>query len=145
MKTFPLVMMVLLAGVLFNACSSATERVASNSVPVQVPVEPAAIEPASSPNLTFIKDRSQVCMVTDKYLGRPQIPVVVEGSTYYGCCEMCKGRLTSEPATRWALDPLSGKSVDKAKAIIGSDRSGSILYFESADNFSAYARQQKGG
>jgi hypothetical protein len=26
-------------------------------------------------------------------MGTPQIPVSVEGCTYFGCCDMCKGKL----------------------------------------------------
>jgi len=36
---------------------------------------------------------SEVCMVNDRVMGKPQIPVEVEGKTYYGCCEGCKSRL----------------------------------------------------
>jgi YHS domain-containing protein len=38
-----------------------------------------------------------------------------------------------------ATDPVSGKSVDKASAVIGRDDSGAVVYFESEKNFVAYA------
>ena len=34
-------------------------------------------------------ERSQVCFINDRYMGKPQIPVSVEGKTYYGCCQGC--------------------------------------------------------
>jgi hypothetical protein len=42
---------------------------------------------------------------------------------------MCKGRLAQDPAVRSATDPISGKPVDKAKAVIRRDarREGLLL------------------
>ncbi|WP_246054093.1 MULTISPECIES: hypothetical protein [Antarcticibacterium] len=37
-----------------------------------------------------------VCMVNNAYMGKSQMPVPVNGKTYYGCCEMCVGKLTNE-------------------------------------------------
>lgn len=82
---------------------------------------------------------SKVCMVNNAYMGREQIPVQVQGKTYFGCCEMCEGRLAKDPSSRMATDPVSGKTVDKASAVIGKDESGAVLYFENEKNFVAYA------
>jgi YHS domain-containing protein len=84
-------------------------------------------------------------MVNNQFMGRPQIPVSVNGSTYYGCCEMCRGRLTKDPSARTAIDPVSGRSVDKASAIIGKAASGAAFYFESEQTFAAYAPAKHGG
>ncbi len=70
-------------------------------------------------------------MVTNQYMGRAQIPVAVENRTYYGCCPMCKDRLSNEPATRTARDPVTGENVDKASAVIVKAADGSLLYFAS--------------
>jgi YHS domain-containing protein len=80
----------------------------------------------------------RVCMVNDTSHAQPQIPVVVDGKTYFGCCEMCKGRLASDPQSRTAVDPTSGKTVDKATAVIGATPQGKVMYFESAASFDAY-------
>lgn len=77
-------------------------------------------------------------MVNDQFMGRPQIPVEVEGRTYFGCCAMCKERLNKEPAVRTARDPVSGEEVDKAKAIIVQDASGKVLYFASEATLGRY-------
>lgn len=77
-------------------------------------------------------------MVTDQYMGRPQIPVEVEGRTYFGCCPMCKDRLNNEPAIRTARDPVSGEQVDKAKALVVKDASGKLMYFASEDTLRRY-------
>ena len=73
-------------------------------------------------------------------MGQPQIPIEVEGATYFGCCEMCKTKLANDPSSRTAIDPVSGASVDKAKAIMGKTQTGAIHYFESAENLASYAR-----
>jgi YHS domain-containing protein len=108
--------------------------------PVPPPSAPPAVAAAPAA-VTLVEDRSLVCMVNNQFMGRPQIPIEVEGRTYYGCCEMCKGRLGNDPAARMATDPVSQKQVDKATAIIGKTSDGATLYFESDRTFAVYARQ----
>ncbi|HSK04679.1 MAG TPA: hypothetical protein VK932_25690 [Kofleriaceae bacterium] len=91
--------------------------------------------------LTRVTDSSLVCMVNDQYMGRPQIPTVVEGRTYYGCCAMCKEKLEKQPEARIARDPVSGEEVDKSKAVIAQDSTGKALYFASEDTLRRYGRQ----
>jgi YHS domain-containing protein len=86
---------------------------------------------------------SQVCMVNDRFMSVEQIPVEVEGKTYYGCCAMCKERLARDKAAREAKDPVSGATVDKAKAVMGRLPSGEIVYFENARNLERYNQSQK--
>jgi YHS domain-containing protein len=93
---------------------------------------------AAAGELTLVADSSQVCMVNNQFMGREQIPVQVDGKTYFGCCEMCKGRLANDPASRSAKDPVSGKLVDKAGAVIAKRASGEVVYFESQDTFKRY-------
>jgi YHS domain-containing protein len=90
--------------------------------------------------LTRVADPSQVCMVNDQYMGRPQIPTVVEGRTYYGCCAMCKEKLEKQREARIARDPVSGEEVDKATAVIAQDTTGKALYFASEDTLRRYGR-----
>lgn len=77
-------------------------------------------------------------MVTDQYMGKAQIPVEIEGRTYFGCCPMCKDRLNKEPAVRTALDPVTGETVDKATAVIVHDATGKLLYFASEATLQRY-------
>lgn len=79
-----------------------------------------------------------VCMVNNAAFDKPQIPVEVGGKTYYGCCPMCKERLAKDASARTATDPVSGKSVDKAEAIIGKAPDGSVYYFENEGNMKQY-------
>jgi YHS domain-containing protein len=80
-----------------------------------------------------------VCMINNKFLDKPQIPVTVGGKTYYGCCPMCKAKLEKSAAARTAVDPVSGKQVDKASAVIGAAPDGTVHYFESEANLSAFS------
>jgi YHS domain-containing protein len=83
----------------------------------------------------------QVCMVNDAFMGKKQIPIPVQGKTYYGCCRMCVSTLTNDASERQAIDPVSRHSVDKATAIIGALPDGNVFYFESEENLRAYVRQ----
>ena len=84
-----------------------------------------------------------VCMVNNQYFGKDQIPVEVNGKTYYGCCEMCKERLAKDAAARTATDPLTGKPVDKATAVIAAMPDGKVLYFESQETYEKYSGGEK--
>lgn len=85
-------------------------------------------------------ESKRVCMVNDTVFPRDQIPVDVDGKTYFGCCEMCKGRLAKDASVRSATDPVTGKSVDKATAIIGAGPDGKVQYFESEETFSRFGK-----
>jgi YHS domain-containing protein len=80
-----------------------------------------------------------VCMMNNKVFDKPQIAIEVEGKTYYGCCPMCADKLKNDAALRSATDPVSGKTVDKASAVIGADPHGMTYYFENEENFHKYA------
>lgn len=77
-------------------------------------------------------------MVNDQFMGRTQIPVLVDGRTYYGCCAACKDKLEKQPSVRTARDPVTGEDVDKAKAVIVQDASGKVLYFASEATLRRY-------
>lgn len=80
-----------------------------------------------------------VCMMNNRVFDAPQMAIEVEGKTYYGCCPMCKEILGKDASKRSATDPVSGKPVDKATAIIGADPHGMVYYFENEENFKKYA------
>ena len=84
----------------------------------------------------------RVCMMNNTLFDKDQIPVAVEGRTYFGCCEMCKARLAEDPTMRQATDPVTGKPVDKAKAVIGAKPDGKVLYFENEKNFAEYQKRK---
>jgi len=87
---------------------------------------------------------SQVCMVNNKYMDKDQIPVPINGKTYYGCCPGCVANLKEDTTYRFATDPETGERVDKASAVIivkpGSKDA--VLYFKSESNAKKYIQKQ---
>jgi len=79
-----------------------------------------------------------VCMVNNQRYDKEQIAIEVEKATYYGCCDMCKEKLRNDPKSRFAVDPVSGKKVNKAKAVIGASSDGKVYYFESVANMKKF-------
>ncbi len=86
---------------------------------------------------------NMVCMVNNASMAKEQIPVEVGGKTYYGCCAMCKERLAKDASSRVAIDPVTGKSVDKAAAVIGALPDGKVLYFENEKNLARYNKGER--
>ncbi len=107
-----------------------------------LPAEPALKASASAatnqPALVRVADPSSVCMVNDQYMETPQIPVIVGGKTYFGCCQMCEAKLKNNAAVRSAVDPTSLRAVDKATAVIGRDASGKVFYFENEQTLAKF-------
>jgi YHS domain-containing protein len=141
---------IVIAACLFGsvvACQAQGTRVSGpvHAAPTTAATTQAApVEGAgASDALALVTDRSLVCMVNNQFMGRPQIPVTVDSRVYYGCCEMCKGRLTNDAGARSATDPISGRAIDKAVAVIGRTETGSTLYFENQANFAAYAKRPR--
>lgn len=104
---------------------------ASASLPV---IDPAAFLAVGVQRV----EPKKVCMINERVFANDQIPVKVAGKTYYGCCEMCKTTLAQNESKRTAIDPVSKRKVDKALAVIGSDRQGRVYYFESEANLLAF-------
>ena len=101
----------------------------------------SAVQPAQSPaGLTRIVDPSLVCMVNNRFMDSPQIPVPVNGKTYYGCCAGCKAKLANDPSARTAVDPVTQRPVDKALAVLAKTNTGAVLYFESEQNLASYSQ-----
>lgn len=82
----------------------------------------------------------KVCMITNMVFPSPQIPVKIGTKTYYGCCENCQHTLNNDPKSREAIDPVSGKKVDKALAVIGADTTGKVYYFQSLENLKKFKK-----
>ena len=100
------------------------------------------VKDAVKPNgkLTRVETKT-VCMINEHAMGKEQIPIEIEGRTYYGCCEMCKKALAADAAKRVAVDPVSGKQVDKATAVIASQEDGRVFYFENEANLAKHNKQ----
>ena len=107
------------------------------ALPVQAAESPAA-ENVTDPAPLRVVEAQYVCMVNDAVFAKAQIPVEVDGRTYYGCCEMCKSRLQEDAAIRTATDPVSGAQVDKATAVIATAPDGTVYYFETEDTLGQF-------
>lgn len=137
-----LIMTFLAAGCAERAPATSSQPVTTASAAKNSPAATAAasMSAATVGSLTVVADRSLVCMVNNQFMGSVQIPVEVDGRTYYGCCDMCKGRLEQDVAARTATDPVSKRPVDKSLAVIARNDRGAVLYFESEENLAAYTR-----
>lgn len=90
-------------------------------------------------------ETNNVCMVNNSFMGREQIPVEFEGKTYYGCCQGCVAAIQNKRSVRYAVDPATGKEVDKAKAyiVIKDDGSRKVSYFESESSYKRYLKERQ--
>ncbi len=77
----------------------------------------------------------QVCMRTNRFMGKAQPSTDVEGRAYFGCCAGCTRHLGEHAAARTAKDPVTGQTVDKAAAVIGARPDGTVVYFASEETF----------
>ena len=113
------------------ACSSGGEKKANNNTMPTVKFSDTTITKLAN---------NQVCMVNNRFLNSNQIPVPINGKTYYGCCEGCVKVLKEDPASHITYDLLSNEEVDKAIAfIIGKPGSfQDVLYFKSEENATVY-------
>ena len=99
----------------------------------------AAANSATAAEVSLVKvDPKYVCMPNNRVFKKEQLSTEIEGKTYYGCCKMCINALNSDPQQRFAVDPVSGKEIDKAEAIIGAAPDNSIYYFETEENLESF-------
>ena len=99
----------------------------------------AATDTDSSAQIALVRvDPKYVCMPNNRVFKKEQLSTEIEGKTYYGCCKMCINALNSDPQQRMAVDPVSGKEIDKAEAIIGAAPDNSIYYFETEENLEGF-------
>lgn len=89
---------------------------------------------ATAPQLRRVP-ADQVCMRSNRFMGKAQPAADVDGHAYHGCCAGCTKHLAESAAARTAKDPVTGNAVDKATAVIGARPDGSVVYFESAETF----------
>jgi YHS domain-containing protein len=139
---------ILLALLALSACNeppapaAAPASAAAAPATAEAPITAAGPRVIQSPVGTLTETPGDlVCMVNNAYMGRPQMAVEVEGETYFACCDMCKSRLANEPASRMGTDPVSGRQVNKAKAVMARTDDGKMYYFENAENFLAYGQR----
>ncbi|WP_018628575.1 hypothetical protein [Niabella aurantiaca] len=134
---------IICGAVFLTACSSPAPKQETTAAPARTAVT-AALQPETAPyKKGDAIPANLVCMVNDAYMGKQQIAVPFNGSTYYGCCEMCKDRIPKDASVRKATDPATGKPVNKASAyIVITGNNGEVSYFESAETYKKLAQDQ---
>lgn len=130
---------------LILSCSSGTKKEATNQTKSEVVVQvPTSTQEKISNSKFEIVSNEKVCMVNDRYMYVNQIPIEVNGITYYGCCENCVEKIQKNLGdVRYAKDPVSGNKVDKASAIIVQNKKdGMVYYFRSKELADAFMKEQ---
>jgi len=85
-----------------------------------------------------IADPERVCMRADQVVDRPNVAVEIDGRTYYSLPH-CSTLLLNSPGFRYAVDPYSGNTVDKARATLAATGDGSaVFYFENPENLRSF-------
>lgn len=80
-----------------------------------------------------------VCMVNDAFMGKKQLEVEHDGKIYYGCCAMCQSRIPEDESVRYAKDPFTLETVDKAEAyIVMIGDNGEVAYFKNEANYQQF-------
>ena len=78
-------------------------------------------------------------MLQDTVQPRSGLPYVYNGKKYYLCCSGCLEGFRQDPQTHsHAVDPVDGKSVDKADAP-AYDYKGRAYFFSSVANMTKFA------
>ncbi len=150
MKNSIHLMSSLLIGVALISCNQASknqENVEKSTIPVeskqpQVEKTVEVFVPVKTYRVGEQVPNDLVCMVNNAFMGKAQIAVPVNGKTYYGCCEMCVYRLNKEENSRMAVDPFSGKKVDKSEAyIVLKKANGEVDYYETEANYHSFTKK----
>ena len=122
-----------------SGCNSREKKKVQTTQTEVIPVAESAVKAEHKYKFGDQVPNDLVCMVNDAYMGEPQIPIPVDGKTYYGCCDMCVKTLSTEESSRMAIDPFSRNPVDKSRAyIVLQDQQGKVAYFESKENYLAH-------
>ena len=130
-----------LSAMLFVSCQEKSEEKEVVTEIVHHENELAVAATSSSYKIGDKVPNKQVCMVNNAYMGKDQFEVPYDGKTYYGCCNMCVERIPNDETSRQAIDPFTGKIIDKANAyIVLKDEVGNVDYFENEDNYKKYSQ-----
>ncbi|MET0384868.1 MAG: hypothetical protein ABW321_02860 [Polyangiales bacterium] len=122
-----------------HSCGASHDLFAEAKTPA---AEAAGAAPLGGSALTRITEAEHagLCMLSNRYLGEHRdVPIEVEGKTYHGCCANCAARLGARPEARTAQDPITGKPVDKASAVLARDKENRVYYFESEATLAQYS------
>ncbi|MGV8813521.1 MAG: hypothetical protein ACOH2D_05355 [Gelidibacter sp.] len=136
------IIITVVAAIALMSCKSEAKTPEVAETMIETKVEVNKIETTQDYQVGSQIPNELVCMVNNAYMGKPQMPVPVNGKTYYGCCQMCVGQLNDDETARMGKDLFTGKSVDKTEAyIVLMDKDGRVDYFESKENYINYIKE----
>lgn len=94
---------------------------------------------AGSPSqwLTRVEAKN-VNMVTNRTENGTQQSLNINGSSYFVADETYAWTLQQNLNLRFAVDPITNRKVDKAKAALFADASGRVFYFESEKSYEEF-------
>lgn len=99
---------------------------------------PKNIQPGPATSWMRRVNHDEVNMVTNRLEKNKQDAIKIDGKTYYGSGEGYALTLQKNHSLTHAVDPYTGKKIDKAEAHIFADAAGNAYYFESAESYSAF-------
>lgn len=85
-----------------------------------------------------------VCMVSNRIIRNTPETIKIDDKVYRGCCISCINKLKFNDAnSRYAIDPLTKHTVNKADAVIATVPYGygEIIYLETKEEFFKYKNQ----
>ena len=141
------IVFLILASIILLSCSNEKKEKAETATLTVTKTKPIKTNSTVASQVTYeIVPNEKVCMVNDRFMGVKQIPIDVDGTTYFGCCEGCVEKLQKNiDDVRFGSNPLNDKKVDKASAVIVQDKdSGSVFYFASKEDAQTYINKNKG-
>ena len=132
---------MILASIVLLSCSNEKKEKAETATLTVTKTNPVQTNPVTTFQIPYeVVPNDKVCMVNDRFMGVKQIPIDVDGTTYYGCCQGCVEKLQKNiDNVRFGSNPIDDTKVDKATAVIVQDKNkGSVFYFatkQDAQNF----------
>jgi YHS domain-containing protein len=138
-KKYLLGISVLVLSIILSSCTNNTNQKKQDSNKTTTVQKEKAVTAQKGAKLKS----SEVCYVNNAFMRTEQIPVIVDGKTYYGCCEGCVSKLKNNlNGVRFAADPLTGEKVDKATAyiVLKPNSKNDVLYFASEKNYNEFIK-----
>ena len=140
------IVFLILASIILLSCSNEKNQKTETATSTVTKTTPIQTDSAVTSQESYeIVPNDKVCMVNDRFMGVKQIPIDVDGTTYYGCCEGCVEKLQENiDDVRFGNNPLNKTKVDKASAVIVQDKSnGSVFYFASKEDVQDFISKNK--
>lgn len=132
---------LILTSIVLLSCANEKKEKAETATLTVTKAHTTQTNPVATSQITYeIVPNDKVCMVNDRFMGVEQIPIDVEGTTYYGCCQGCVDKLQKNiDNVRFGSSPINDIKVDKANAVIVQDKSnGSVFYFASKQDAQSF-------